>query len=820
MRLKDLKSYIFILIILLLCFFGCTVMYEIGVSTISSDNAHSQAISNLNSTNAWMSTQIEYYRSDFISGKENNDIIAVSEFSSDVVIDNTSSILEVKSAEGTGEGYALYFRSGAKVCKVGLNTLLEDVKEFDDKNTINPILLVLNDGTIIGQSINYNSKSLSAIIKNNNDASVSDKLIAALNAEEAYAINATVLVDSNKTMDSVVVTTKVIDGISLVKFVDMSLVNTSSSALAKLRIGYLVGIAAILVLATVVLGILIRKIIKTSTIDAGVNTKTANIVLIVKSNGKILKYNKSFKVSFPDHLVPITSLAELDLVDGDDLKQLIRGQKAFILRYNSPLDEDNNPLFDEVYYKFLSVKRGSDYSIVGRVITEEYRNEQILIKTSTKSSVTDDDNAIMLDRYYKEKKAKYKAVGDPYLLLMTNLRGFRNVNSLLGFKAGNDVLCYFSNKLHELYEGYMVFHIAADEFVLLSPDGNEGTALAITEKLLDQLKAPILINNNEIMLRPAVGLLASDMDGDVETTHDILIEKLRIACDRAKNSAGRPLAKYDTNLENSAAKAREMEEDLKQAIAKNEFVMFYQPQYEINQERVCGFEALLRWNNPKYAGVSPQVYIEMAEKNGFIIDVGNFITKDVLKTAKEMEQYDVHISVNVSPAQIVQAGFVADLLDEFEKNNLQPGSIAVEVTETFLMENFQTVIEKLKILKNRGVSIHLDDFGTGYSSMLYLKELPIDTIKIDKEFIKHIETDRFSKVLTSKIISLAKELGDKVICEGVETRIQKDIVAKFGADIIQGYYIGKALSKEDAFALLKTGKVSSENKTSGNAGGN
>lgn len=817
MRVKDLKTYIIILIFLFLCFLGCTIMYEIGVGTISSDNALAQTSSNISQTQALVENEISKYYVDFVSDSSKYESITVTD---EKLFTNTNSVINSsKIVEGKEEGYYLYLKNNTIYTKISLNDLLINTYNSINIETKDPLLLVTNDGLIVASNIAYKTESFEKLLNASNEEFVVKKCVGALGKEETFTLDVNVLVSENETLDGYIGITSFM-GLNLIRVVDSSLVNTSHKNLADLRYAYIGGISVVLVVTIVILVLLFRKLSKSSGIDAGVNTKTANIVLIAKSNGKIIKYNKSFKVAFPEHVVPIKSLDELNQVKGVELKSAIKEQKSFVLEYVCPLDENGNKVYDNVYFEFLSIKRSGDYSIIGRVITDEYKEERILIDSSTKSSVTNDDNSLVLDKYYREAKNKYTTLKDPYLLLITNLKGFKNVNTLLGFKSGNDVLAFFSGILHEIYEGYNIFHIGADEFVLLTTTDTEQGAISKTERLFEELKAPIEIFNNEIMLRPAVGLLSSDMDGDVETSHDMLIEKLRIACERAKHSAARPFAKYDTNLENAAIKDREMEEDLKQAILKNEFVMFYQPQYEINQERVCGFEALLRWNNPKYAGVSPQTYIELAEKNGFIIDVGNFITKDVLKTAKEMEQYDVHISVNVSPAQIVQAGFVADLLDEFEKNNLQPGSIAVEVTETFLMENFQTVVEKLKILKNRGISVHLDDFGTGYSSMLYLKELPIDTIKVDKEFIKHIETDRFSKVLTSKIISLGKELGDKVICEGVETKIQKDIVAKFGADIIQGYYIGKALSKEDAFALLKTGKVSSENKTNTKVGGN
>ena len=247
----------------------------------------------------------------------------------------------------------------------------------------------------------------------------------------------------------------------------------------------------------------------------------------------------------------------------------------------------------------------------------------------------------------------------------------------------------------------------------------------------------------------------------------------------------------------------QMQEDLATAVENGEFVMYYQPQVSLETNKITGFEALIRWNNPKYQKTSPQVYIELAEKSGHIIDIGNFVIKDVFKAAKIMEEHDIHISINVSPAQLFQAGFTTNLLEEFERNELKVGSIAIEITETFLMENFKLIVDKLNILKNRGFSIHLDDFGTGYSSMLYLKQLPIDTIKTDREFIKSISGDASSQSIVNCIVDLAKSLDLKVVSEGVETDDQKRILKNMKVDTIQGYLISKPIVFDEALKLVE-----------------
>lgn len=801
MRARDLKVYVLILIFFLVCLIVITGVYQAGVDVATVKNAYYQSESAYEASEAALDKSITEFNTLFIKGDSSVESTTVTDTS--IFGENTYAV--------AADGY-VYFVNDGSYGRVSIDTVMRASLD-DSKNAI----LLVNDGEVIGRNFEYNERvtSLLEILTRTNSSSKANKILDKTSEEgrEVYSVKLTL----SSGVEKGYLVVDDYNGYKLLRFVNEDLIITSKDV-EQYRLMFWIGAGLLLIGIIVNFVFLFKKLNKGQAIDAGISLRGSNAIVICKVNGKIVSYNRPFKAAFESKNLPISSMEELTIMDSESpLKDLIKEQRRFTLGWVGLLDEEGNKSHEDVYFEFFSAKRGVDYTLIGKDITKEYIDQKILIEKSTKSLVTGDNNSVVLDRRYREVKEKFKEVGDPYLFIMFNLKGFKDINTLLGFDQGNDVIKFFSEQLHEFFDGLEIFHTKGDEFVILDDHCNEVLDLQICDKLLESLKAPIQINNNEIMLRPAIGVLGSDMDGQTDIDYDMLISKLTTATVRAKG-AGRNVCKYDVNLENSALKDREMEEDLKLAIQRGEFIMYYQPQYELNQGRVCGFEALLRWNNPKYATISPEVYIKMAEKNGFIIDVGNFINADVFKTAKEMEQYDIHISVNVSPAQIVQAGFVADFLEKFEQNNLRPGAIALEVTETFLMENFNAVIEKLQVLKNRGISIHLDDFGTGYSSMLYLKELPIDTIKVDKEFIKHIETDKFSQVLTSKIITLAKELGDKVICEGVETKVQKDIVHKFGADIIQGYYIGKALSKEDAFELLKTGRVSKENKSNGKQG--
>jgi EAL domain-containing protein (putative c-di-GMP-specific phosphodiesterase class I) len=296
--------------------------------------------------------------------------------------------------------------------------------------------------------------------------------------------------------------------------------------------------------------------------------------------------------------------------------------------------------------------------------------------------------------------------------------------------------------------------IVPDKFVVVTIDND--TLIVILadtyanndrrlEKFLKEFLHPIALNKSTIYVHLKMGSyeLRNVLNKDFDITD--ALTKTNIALARAASQVATSIVKYDSNLEVYVKYHEEMERDMNYALEHDEFVMYYQPQYSLKRKKIEGFESLIRWDNDKYRKVSPQEYIELAEKNGDIVEIGRLINRQVFRAAKSFEPYGVHLSINVSPAQLMQSGFVDELLTEFKKNALKPGAICVEITETFLMENYQLIISKLNILKANGFSLHLDDFGTGYSSMLYLKELPIDTIKTDKEFIKNLASDDASR---------------------------------------------------------------------------
>lgn len=242
--------------------------------------------------------------------------------------------------------------------------------------------------------------------------------------------------------------------------------------------------------------------------------------------------------------------------------------------------------------------------------------------------------------------------------------------------------------------------------------------------------------------------------------------------------------------------------DIKQMLAEGAFEMEYQPQYNIKEERIEGFEALFRVKKSWNVNVDTFSFITYAERTGAMVQLGDFIFDTGMQFAKKLEGKNVSVSLNVSPVQLMQAGFTENFLRLYKKYNLKPGSICVEITESFLMTNFNETLKKLGILTAQGIDVHLDDFGTEYSSLLYIKKLPISTIKIDKEFVKDVLVSKESQAIIKFITNIAKLLNRTTICEGVETVQEFDMLNYLGCDTIQGWLIGKSMKADAALQIV------------------
>ncbi|MCX7842927.1 MAG: GGDEF domain-containing phosphodiesterase, partial [Clostridia bacterium] len=250
---------------------------------------------------------------------------------------------------------------------------------------------------------------------------------------------------------------------------------------------------------------------------------------------------------------------------------------------------------------------------------------------------------------------------------------------------------------------------------------------------------------------------------------------------------------------------REISESLKPAMDRKELYLVFQPQIDILSGKITGAEALLRWESKEHGNIPPGVFIPIAEATGLIYDIGNWVLEEACSHCKRWndEGMELSVAVNVSPVQIKREGFCEEVMNILKKTEIPPDKLQLEITECSLVQNFSKAASMLSFFKERGVRVALDDFGTGYSSFSYLKQLPIDVIKIDREYIKNLEADVRERAITGSIIALTHVLGMEVIAEGIETKEQFEYLKKIGCNTAQGYYLSKPLKLEDFKIFLQ-----------------
>lgn len=391
-------------------------------------------------------------------------------------------------------------------------------------------------------------------------------------------------------------------------------------------------------------------------------------------------------------------------------------------------------------------------------------------------------------------------------VLFIDIDDFKRINDGMGIVVGEGLLQSFAFFLKEFEEEkVIVSHFTSDLFciAIYDPCGSrsvEHICQAIKEKVLQGIISP---DGQKLLVTACIGVAEYP-----EASNNALglINCAEIVMFKAKASGKNVIKYFDTPIVNEFMKNVEIENKLKNAVFEKEFIMYFQPQFSVETGKLRGAEALIRWYDEEEKFISPGVFIPIAERNGMIVPIGQWVIEESIRNFAEWKkQFDCHIilSINISAIQYKQPEFVNDLIKTMQKYDIPAEELELEVTESILIEDFEEVVRKLNILRDHGIKISLDDFGTGYSSLSYLKEMPIDTLKVDKSFVDTIITDSSTKIITGAIIQMVKKLGYETIAEGVEEQGQYEYLKSIGCDIIQGYFFGKPMPSEKIAQLLR-----------------
>lgn len=401
--------------------------------------------------------------------------------------------------------------------------------------------------------------------------------------------------------------------------------------------------------------------------------------------------------------------------------------------------------------------------------------------------------------------------GEIVAVMCVDIDNFKKINDGLGLVAGDELIQTFGLFLKEFMDDRIIIaHVTDDTYYMAvkNPVGSHSIE-KLFDKIVQRVNEPFyLMGGHEVSISVCAGVaeFPESAGNSLE-----LINCSEIVMFRAKEHGPNSMRYFETPIFQDFIDNINIENKLKEAVNMNRFLLYYQPQYDSKSQKLRGVEALLRWQDDSGKMISPGVFIPIAEKSGMIVPIGTWVLEEgIRKYAAWRENYncDMVLSLNISSIQYKRPDFVSNLLEILEKYRVNPKDIELEITESVLIDDFDQVVAKLRMLKEYGIKISLDDFGTGYSSLSYLKGLPIDTLKIDKSFIDTVIQDECTQVITESIISMVKKLGFETVAEGVETEEQYEYLKKIDCDNIQGFLLGKPMPADEIVGLLRQNSAS------------
>ncbi|WP_429503687.1 putative bifunctional diguanylate cyclase/phosphodiesterase [Pseudomonas sp. 2835] len=390
-------------------------------------------------------------------------------------------------------------------------------------------------------------------------------------------------------------------------------------------------------------------------------------------------------------------------------------------------------------------------------------------------------------------------------VLCVGLDDFKGINEQFSYQAGDQLLLALADRLRA-HSGRLgaLARLGGDQFALVQADIEQPyEAAELAQSILDDLEAPFALDHQEIRLRATIGITLFPEDGD---STEKLLQKAEQTMTLAKARSRNRYQFYIASVDSEMRRRRELEKDLREALPRNQLFLVYQPQISYRDHRVVGVEALLRWQHPELGMVPPDQFIPLAEQNGNIITIGEWVLDQACRQLRDWHDQgfsELRMAVNLSTVQLHHNELPRVVNNLLQIYRLPPRSLELEVTETGLMEDISTAAQHLLSLRRSGALIAIDDFGTGYSSLSYLKSLPLDKIKIDKSFVQDLLDDDDDATIVRAIIQLGKSLGMQVIAEGVETAEQEAYIIAQGCHEGQGYHYSKPLPARELTAFLK-----------------
>ncbi|OIK09088.1 EAL domain-containing protein [Bacillus sp. MUM 13] len=440
-------------------------------------------------------------------------------------------------------------------------------------------------------------------------------------------------------------------------------------------------------------------------------------------------------------------------------------------------------------------------------ITQRKMAEEHLHHMAYHDTLTGLPNRRLLSERIESSLAKAKLKQEKVVFMYLDLDHFKFINDSLGHDLGDELLQVIAGRVKGcLRKQDTLSRQGGDEFAIILDDIDLKEAYEIADMCLSVISKPVLLRDQEFLLTASIGI---SLFPDHGQTAEHLIKRADQAMYQAKGNGRNNFKLYTEEMETGLTRRVLIGQSFHRALTNHEFSLHYQPIVNVEERRIVGFEALIRWQHPSLGFIPPSEFIELSEETGMILHIGAWVLQTACRQIKELElkgYSNLYVSVNVSARQFEEASFVKQLMDLLQENRLNPSQLKIEITESTAMTNVLDIIHKMNELRSIGVEISIDDFGTGYSSLSYLKSFHIHTLKIDQSFIADILLDSNQEAIVKAITAMAASLGIKTVAEGVEQLDQLIFLYSIGCTQMQGYFFSKPLPFAQAEKLLASGR--------------